>query len=326
MTDRDTLTAYCAAIGADRLLVQAAGGNASWKDGNTLWVKGSGTWLADANSSDIFLPTDLDHLQRNLLNANYDVTPRALKDSVLRPSIETLFHALIPTKFVLHTHSIEILATLVRADAEAELTAKIGTWTDWIFVEYFKPGPMLAQAIQHELQRKPWAQVIFMKNHGIIIGADSVDEIDRRLREILSIFKQSVLYEGAAPKAAPKIPGYRVIEDAQVHALVLDDRLQTRLINDWALFPDHVVFLGSTAQMELKKCEEVEAQSTYLFVPDVAVYERHDITRAAQAQLLCFLDVILRQAEDITLSSLTHSDVLDLLSWDAEKFRQRLNT
>ena len=42
------VAAYCARIGADPLLVQGAGGNASWKEAGTLWIKASGTWLADA--------------------------------------------------------------------------------------------------------------------------------------------------------------------------------------------------------------------------------------------------------------------------------------
>jgi rhamnose utilization protein RhaD (predicted bifunctional aldolase and dehydrogenase) len=42
---------YCSTIGRDPLLVQGAGGNVSWKEGNTLWIKASGTWLADAGSN-----------------------------------------------------------------------------------------------------------------------------------------------------------------------------------------------------------------------------------------------------------------------------------
>ena len=50
---------FCQRIGADPLLVQGAGGNVSWKEGDDLWVKASGTWLADAVSQDIFIPVSL---------------------------------------------------------------------------------------------------------------------------------------------------------------------------------------------------------------------------------------------------------------------------
>ncbi len=52
--------AFCAQIGADPLLVQGPGGNVSWKDGDVLWVKASGAWLAHAAGKDeIFIPVDL---------------------------------------------------------------------------------------------------------------------------------------------------------------------------------------------------------------------------------------------------------------------------
>jgi rhamnose utilization protein RhaD (predicted bifunctional aldolase and dehydrogenase) len=50
---RASISAYCAEIGRDPLLVQGAGGNVSWKANDTLWIKASGTWLADAMVKDM---------------------------------------------------------------------------------------------------------------------------------------------------------------------------------------------------------------------------------------------------------------------------------
>ena len=83
MTSRDALAGYCAEIGHDRLLVQAAGGNASWKEGGTLWVKASGTWLAEAQKKDIFLPVDLEHLTDGMARGDYDLAPKVIRDSSL---------------------------------------------------------------------------------------------------------------------------------------------------------------------------------------------------------------------------------------------------
>ncbi len=120
---RATLSDYCAAIGADPLLVQGAGGNASWKDADTLWVKASGTWLAEARARDIFVPVDLAHLRGAIATGQLDVTPRPLGDSGLRPSIETLLHALMPQPVVLHLHAVELLAQLVRPGFTEHLRA-----------------------------------------------------------------------------------------------------------------------------------------------------------------------------------------------------------
>ncbi|NBZ97128.1 MAG: class II aldolase, partial [Proteobacteria bacterium] len=50
---RNQVQRYCTSIARDRMHVQAAGGNVSWKSDNTLWIKASGTWLADAERRDI---------------------------------------------------------------------------------------------------------------------------------------------------------------------------------------------------------------------------------------------------------------------------------
>ena len=67
---------YCSTIGADPLLVQGAGGNVSWKEEDTLWVKASGTWLAEAAGKDIFVPVDLPHLRAAIASGDFSVTPR----------------------------------------------------------------------------------------------------------------------------------------------------------------------------------------------------------------------------------------------------------
>ncbi len=51
--------AMSARVGRNILLVQGAGGNSSIKDGDVLWVKASGTWLADAEDKEIFVPVSL---------------------------------------------------------------------------------------------------------------------------------------------------------------------------------------------------------------------------------------------------------------------------
>lgn len=87
-----------AALGADPLRTQGAGGNTSIKRDGVMWIKASGTWLADALAQDIMTPVRLDRLRK----AIFDGDPRAatatdfvdtqLNASGLRPSIETSVH------------------------------------------------------------------------------------------------------------------------------------------------------------------------------------------------------------------------------------------
>jgi hypothetical protein len=70
-----------ARVGRNMLLVQGAGGNSSIKDGDVLWVKASGTWLADADAKDIFVPVSLGaaRLDRNLAPRSHAAFGRAAR-------------------------------------------------------------------------------------------------------------------------------------------------------------------------------------------------------------------------------------------------------
>ena len=65
--DNSELTALrklSAALGADPLRTQGAGGNTSIKRDGVMWIKASGTWLADALAQDIMTPVRLDPLRK----------------------------------------------------------------------------------------------------------------------------------------------------------------------------------------------------------------------------------------------------------------------
>jgi rhamnose utilization protein RhaD (predicted bifunctional aldolase and dehydrogenase) len=163
-TTAEQVKEYCARIGADPLLVQGAGGNVSWKDGDTLWIKASGTWLAESTTKDIFVPVDLAHLRQAIAKKDFSATPKVVGDSNLRPSIETFLHALMPQHVVVHLHAIEVLAHLVHDNFQADFQSLLDESTPWAVVEYYKPGAALAVEINAVLIQKPTAKVIFLKN------------------------------------------------------------------------------------------------------------------------------------------------------------------
>ncbi|WP_396626927.1 class II aldolase/adducin family protein, partial [Luteitalea sp.] len=122
MVNLDQLRTLSARVGADPLLVQAAGGNTSLKDEDVLWIKASGTWLRDAASRDVFVPVDLAALHEALrtgdpaADACQPFVRTALNATGLRPSIETSVHALMPQRVVVHVHCVNTIAWAIRRD------------------------------------------------------------------------------------------------------------------------------------------------------------------------------------------------------------------
>lgn len=163
------LRAYSARLlGAEATLVLHGGGNTSVKGTATdlfgderpvLFVKASGRDLADATPAD-HVAIDLERARRLLALPSdpYDRDDRALL-SALRtcrldpddphPSIETPVHAVIPGRFVDHTHADAVLALGNRPDGEAVVHRVLGDGV--IVVPYASPGLPLARAVQRVL-------------------------------------------------------------------------------------------------------------------------------------------------------------------------------
>jgi len=335
----DTLKAsvieYCSTIGTDPLLVQGAGGNVSWKDGDTLWVKASGTWLAEAAEKDIFVAVDLPFLRTAIETGNFSVTPRLCGESLLRPSIETLLHALMPHRVVVHLHAIEILAHLVRDNCQTDFQLLIDASIDWTTVDYYKPGAALAAAVSAALAQKPNRDVLFLKNHGVVIGGADVAEVSRILYMLTTALSPSP--SSVCRKLLPKLPTslgqcgqYAPVQDADTLQLALNTELFNRLNSKWALYPDHVVFLGAQAYAyktwEAFRKENItkDEPPELIFIQAKGVFVKPTFSKAKHAQLRCYYDVLVRQSPHSPVKVLTHAQIAELLNWDAEHYRMNL--
>jgi len=325
--------AFCAQIGDDPLLVQGAGGNVSWKEGNALWVKASGTWLAEAELKEIFIPVHFSFLQAALKAQNFSVTPEVIGNSSLRPSIETLLHALMPHRVVVHLHAVDILAHLVQVNAEQKIKKLVGNGLKWIYVDYCKPGADLARAISKKLTIRNDADIVFLGNHGVVIGGRDVEEVIATLKELLFKLESKTplaLFEYVLPSRESDFlaRGYVPCVDKELSLIAIKEELFNRLHHEWALYPDHVVFLGAQAFTLERNFKSIELDNItrikppFIFAYEDGVYENLAATPSQKCQLRCYFDVITRQTGDDKLLTLTNQQVSELLDWEAEKFRQ----
>ncbi|MCY0387561.1 class II aldolase/adducin family protein [Robbsia sp. Bb-Pol-6] len=328
---------FCARIGADPLLVQGAGGNVSWKQDDALWIKASGKWLAEADREEIFLPVDLSQLRHALAEGDYAVAPQTLVNGALKPSIETLLHALMPQPVVAHLHAVEALAHLVRIDGLDEIRAKLDPSVRWVATDYHKPGAELAQAVAQALAHDGAAPVVFLGNHGVVVGAETVAQLEEMLGRITASLRcpvsANVLADAAGQGicAEARAAGYAPIDDRIVQGLALDAGLLARVERDWALYPDHVVFLGAQAIVRDGPCAFADVLPDAGVFPELVFVRRHGVfahsgfSIAKQVQLRCYADVLVRQGETDALYSLSQQDIGQLLNWDAERYRMTLN-
>ena len=185
------------AFGADPEYARAGGGNASVKIDGILHIKPSGVPMATLAAADL-VPLRIDVLLDALHSdepAEGDPVRDAASKAVVgtparRPSVEILFHALIPDTYVVHSHPPIVNAVTCNTDAEA-LTARL-FGDEAVFVPYTDPGVPLAREIERcraehvERTGAPAPGVTLLGNHGLIVSGDSVDEVERRSRHVVA--------------------------------------------------------------------------------------------------------------------------------------------
>lgn len=324
-----------ARVGSNILLVQGAGGNSSVKDGDVLWVKASGTWLADAEDKDIFVPVALSAARAALMQGDERVPLAPNAGTSLRASIETSLHALMPHRIVLHVHSVNTIAWAVRTDARTEFARRMDGLA-WRYLNYHHPGLPLARAVGEAIAQDA-VDVLILGNHGLVVGADTCDAVEALVADVEQRLALEQRHAPAADyDALRKIhtgTNYRLPRDPRGHGIATD-RYSRAIATSGSLYPDHVVFLGPGLPVleHRESLGDVIAQTTAdglsppvaLLVPGVGSLIREDASDGAEAMLSCLALVTCRLPLIARVNYLTAENEHALLNWDAERYRQQL--
>ena len=163
-------------LGRSDELVLHGGGNTSVKtviDGeDILLVKGSG-WDLVSIEAEGFAPVKMETLLdmaklKELSDSDMVSGQKAamIDKSAPNPSVEAILHALIPFKFVDHTHA-DAVVTISNSESGIENIKKV--FPNFLIVPYVMPGFILAQTIYKMTQGLDWESIdgIILHNHGI---------------------------------------------------------------------------------------------------------------------------------------------------------------
>jgi rhamnose utilization protein RhaD (predicted bifunctional aldolase and dehydrogenase) len=324
----------CSQLGKDHLIVQGAGGNVSWKDKEILWIKASGTWLAQANEKNIFVPVNLIDIKNKISKNDFKITIKNLDQSHLKPSIETILHIVMPQKFVVHLHPVNIFTRMLQKDIGwLNKIQDHFLFKNFLVLDYVQPGATLARLLHQNIDIKKNEKLIFLKNHGIIYGADDLDELNDALEELFSIFKidpEVNQFKKISQKRLGFVLSgnqYSPIQSNTLNQLVMDNNLYDLIEENWAICPDHIVFLGEQAYCfdKLPVSEnEIHAIPQVIFVKNQGIYVREDWKSSQEAQLQFFYEVLRRLPKKTKISLLEKSEINKLLDWDQETYRKNL--
>lgn len=317
---------------------QGGGGNTSVKVDNSksMLIKASGYRLVDINENTAFVAVDKDKIKEYYESVDLSVEKDYEKESAevsknsvieisgmatLRPSVEVGFHAILK-KYVIHTHSV--YANLITCSMEGEqLAEKLFKDKDFgfIFLPYINPGFELTLAMKNKIeeyvkQTGKYPEVIFMKNHGLVVNGDYIDrvkavntDVNETIRNYFSLADdlRSVTLNATETGFVSDTP----IVKNFVKANVLDKAL----LDETPLYPDQLVYLNNI----------LAHSPNTLVVKDNNVYYNTDIKQATTLEetLAAYLFVVTTiKKANLTVSKMNEKEVYFINNWEAEKYRR----
>jgi rhamnose utilization protein RhaD (predicted bifunctional aldolase and dehydrogenase)/NAD(P)-dependent dehydrogenase (short-subunit alcohol dehydrogenase family) len=218
----DALVSVSRSLGSDPELVLHGGGNTSlkvdWVDATgavvpALLIKASGHDLSDLDVAGL-APLRLDRLHSLLPPVRLDersawneLRCAALDADAPDPSVETLVHALIPHRAVLHTHADALLTITNTPDGEERIRGILRDRV--VVVRYAMPGPELVAACAEAWERESHAETlgIVVLQHGVFAVGDDPVHARERHDTILDEIRAALRERAVTTTPAPRRPG-----------------------------------------------------------------------------------------------------------------------
>ena len=224
-------------LGQEEDLVLHGGGNTSVKireknifgeEEDILYVKGSGWDLATIEAQG-FAPVKLDALKKlaaleTLSDMDMVKCQRiAMTDPTApNPSVEAILHAIIPFKYVDHTHADAVVTVTNTPGGRDRIREIYGD--SMLIVPYVMPGFVLARKIFDMTKNIDWSSLegMILMNHGVFTFSDDPKEAYESMIRIVSKSEQYLRKQGAALIKGEKAEKIDSVEIARIRKAVGD--------------------------------------------------------------------------------------------------------
>ena len=324
-------------IGSNKKFIQASGGNTSFKSGNKLWVKASGKQLKNALDENIFVCLENINSSKNLIDTDLkDIHLKSVGINSLKESIESLLHAVMPHKYVIHSHALDVIRESVIVDNFDNISLNMSQY-NWAIVDYKEPGIKLAKEVYANIKDKDIDAVILL-NHGLIVGAESAKEVVYKHNKIVEKFyresrKIPKLDKNKLNQIIIKLKNetgkfWRLPKSNLIHSLATD-KWSFTIAKKLPLYPDHIVFCGPNAlcfsDNDFSKIDkEIMIHQKYIIVQDIGVFLNEGSTYATEEMLEGQAYIHLSMPIGAKIKTLTKSQCSDISELDSEKYRIKM--
>jgi rhamnose utilization protein RhaD (predicted bifunctional aldolase and dehydrogenase) len=330
--------------GGNPAYVLAGGGNTSFKDAETLWIKPSGSALAGIQAAD-FAALDRSKLAA-MRSAAYPEDDDARESAVLaglmaarlpesahkRPSVETAVHDLFPQALVLHAHPGLVNGLTCGRDGAVRCAELL---PDAVWIPECRPGFILARQIAGALDAYKAvysrdAQIVLHQNHGVFFAADTREEIDALAKSVMKAL------EGVRPQrpdAAATPLGIPFVSPSGRHVIPFTNELLDEFIVSREAFeplskpftPDHLVYCGAYPRFVGTIREfDPEGPAKITAVQGLGCFACGDTEKAAASARDLFIDAACIAVYAGDFGGYKHMDdemIGFIANWEVERYR-----
>ena len=329
-------------------LVQAGGGNTSVKiDDEVIYIKSSGYHLSEISESKGYSKVnykkmiDIFNKKSSIL---YNDEKKIMEDILIlgeKPSIETFLHSITAGKYTLHTHPVVVNILTTRKGGMKTLK---DIFPESLVIDYATPGIHLAKKIYDEklkeVKRNKY-DIIFLKNHGLIVSGETVIEVIEKNEEILRILEEklkinmnshrnsSFLFDNLEKKLGENI--VYLCNNYKVRKYLKKNKIEDLKYN---FSPDSIVYCGKKILKlynDKNILEEAEIHVRKYGEFNIIYYENElyivalNVKKAKEIEsILDFNIQILEFNKENEMEFLSGKEEDFLLNWDSEKYRKDL--
>lgn len=344
---KNTLLKISRYAGMREDLIQAAGGNTSIKISDTeMLIKASGYQLTEITNDNGYTMVNYALIKDYFYNHNLDDIvkedeKKLLTDSFIRgerPSIETFLHS-ITYKITLHTHPVLVNILLTRTGG-LEMLSQM--FPEALIVGYATPGIELAKKYFKAFQESnKKAEIIFLKNHGLIISGDSYEYVRQLTEQVIHMIAIKLNINDDKWRNSSLI--YDAINSAGINNKIvyltnninIYDAYKNNKFNTWnhTFCPDTIVYCGKKV-LELDNDLNIDHINNFIVnygEPIIILYLDYfyivaeTIKKAKEIEsLFSFSAEIISNNINNKIDFLSENEQDFLLNWDAEKYRKNM--
>ena len=328
-------------------IIQAGGGNTSVKiDDETMFIKSSGYQLSEMEENVGYSKVNYKKIVnyfKNHLEIKRSDEKELLEETLIegkRPSIETFLHS-ITEKYTLHTHPVVINVFTSRTNGMEELKS---IFPDSLIIGYQTPGIFLAKEFFDkflELEEPRKANIVFLKNHGLIVSGKNVDEVIELHENVLKILEDRLKINMKVYRNSTYL--FEKLEDFIENNIVYlcdNNRVKNFIENNdidkvnYCFSPDSLIYCNKKILVLNKNDDMLEATKKHILEygnANVIFFENEfyiiatNIKKAKEIEsVLSFNLQVLELNRNNEMDFLTQEEQNFLLNWDSEKYRKNL--